>query len=275
MTPATLLWITAVARPSGRCPVVSVSRHCANAPRLSTKQSLAVLAWVAWTGLGGSTGMVAAGPNRAVASEIAQEPAVRRAEGVHDARLPPAPSPRRATLLVEAPTLSAAEIRLMLTRIVVGVVCGGCIGLERWAAGASAGFRTTSLTALGSSVFTLTAMLSCPRDTARVLAQIVSGVGFIGAGCISTSGYTQRKGLSTATGIWISAAIGAASAFGLYSLAISASILTVTILRYANWKAIVGLQKRSMQKRIKRASIPEEPNEQKDKAELNHFDPLI
>jgi len=149
-------------------------------------------------------------------------------------------------VLSEAPRLSTRELRIVVARLLVAVACGGLIGLERWAAGAVAGFRTTSLTALGSAVFTLNGMILCGSQTARIVAQIVSGVGFIGAGCLTTAGgFHQRRGLSTATSIWISASVGVASAFGLYSVAIIATSMTLLILRYANWKLLSDIKKRA------------------------------
>lgn len=118
--------------------------------------------------------------------------------------------------------------------IVVSVGCGLIIGLERESRGKPAGARTLVLICLGSSLFVQISMiLAGPMgDPARVAAQIVTGIGFLGAGAIlhqSERGYIA--GLTTAATIWVSAAVGMLVGSGKYVFACIASICVVLSLR--------------------------------------------
>ena len=120
----------------------------------------------------------------------------------------------------------------ILGQMVTAALLGGIIGFEREWTGKSAGLRTYSLTALGACLFSVlsTSIPGAPAlDPSRVLSQIVVGVGFLGAGLIIVQGGKVR-GLTTAAGLWISAAIGAAVGLRLYFIAAASSILTLFIL---------------------------------------------
>ncbi len=100
------------------------------------------------------------------------------------------------------------------------------IGLDRQHRNQPAGLRTHMLVGIGSCLFTILSLYAFPRsETARVAAQIISGIGFIGAGTIM-----QRRGLTTAASIWATAAVGMAVGVGAWFLAISATIVIWTIL---------------------------------------------
>jgi len=112
-----------------------------------------------------------------------------------------------------------------LIKIGIAVLCGGLLGIERQYKNKTAGFRTIILICLGSAIFTMVA-----QHTGQVAnINIVTGVGFIGAGVIfkDTIGVS---GLTTAAVIWISAAIGMATGSGNYMLAIISTLLTLTVL---------------------------------------------
>ena len=119
-------------------------------------------------------------------------------------------------------------------RITMAAVLGGLIGLEReWTAHA-AGLRTTMLVAVGSCLFTILSIEGFPvkgtaQDTARIAAQIVSGIGFLGAGALFQS-KSHVKGMTTAATIWLVAAIGMATGTGMYFIAVFTTIMAAVVL---------------------------------------------
>lgn len=120
----------------------------------------------------------------------------------------------------------------ILGQLVGATLLGGIIGFEREWTGKSAGLRTYALVALGACLFIVlsTKMPGAPSlDPSRVLSQIVVGVGFIGAGLIIVQGGKVR-GLTTAAGLWVTAALGAAVGLRLYFIAASSAFLTLGIL---------------------------------------------
>ena len=120
------------------------------------------------------------------------------------------------------------EFAEMVLRLALAGVLGGVIGAEREYRGKVAGTRTHLLVALGSALMLLVSRygFSDPGDSGRVAAQIVSGIGFIGAGAIMVDRQSVH-GLTTAAGIWVAAGIGMATAAGLYGLAIATTILAL------------------------------------------------
>ena len=120
------------------------------------------------------------------------------------------------------------EFAEMVLRLALAGVLGGVIGAEREYRGKVAGTRTHLLVALGSALMLLVSRygFSDPGDSGRVAAQIVSGIGFIGAGAIMVDRQSVH-GLTTAAGIWVAAGIGMATASGLYGLAIATTILAL------------------------------------------------
>jgi len=121
-------------------------------------------------------------------------------------------------------------------RVLAAVLLGFVIGLEREYSNKYAGLRTHILVCLGACVFTIISIHGFPvlagttsRDTARVAAQIVTGIGFIGGGTVLRHGETVI-GLTTAATLWIAAAIGMACGAGMYDLAIASSLLSVIVL---------------------------------------------
>lgn len=117
------------------------------------------------------------------------------------------------------------------TRIAATILCGGIIGLERQLRGKPAGIRTSILICLGTCVFvTLAASLSATTlDPTRVLGQVVTGIGFIGAGVImSNEGLV--KGVTSAAIIWVLAGIGAAIGLDQTPMALAVTLVTVAVL---------------------------------------------
>ena len=135
------------------------------------------------------------------------------------------------------PTLSDLDV---LGRLVVAAALGGAIGVEREIRDREAGIRTHLLVALGSGLFTIISAYGfhafltsgdavVRADPTRIAAQIVTGIGFLGAGAIIREGLSVR-GLTTAGSLWVSAAIGMAAGAGWYTAAIATTVLTIFAL---------------------------------------------
>lgn len=125
----------------------------------------------------------------------------------------------------------AREVEFIL-KIVVALVCGLIIGLERELKNKPAGISTQSLVIIGATMFAFMSQLLGGGDPGRIAAQIVSGVGFLGAGIILKN---EAKGkvsnLTTAASIWYAAAVGMAIGFDLYVVGIIATVVAVLINR--------------------------------------------
>jgi len=112
--------------------------------------------------------------------------------------------------------------------IVISLICGCIIGLEREYNNKSAGLRTIILISLGSTIFTIVSKHGVGSDD-RIAANIITGIGFIGAGVIFKDRLSVL-GLTTAAVIWTTAAIGMAAGIGYYSLALTLTVVTILIL---------------------------------------------
>lgn len=123
----------------------------------------------------------------------------------------------------------------MILRLLLAAILGGLIGFEREYRSKVAGLRTHLLVAIGSALMMLLSQYGFggQGDPARVAAQIVSGIGFIGAGAIIMDRRHAVHGLTTAAGVWVSAGIGMTVAAGLYVLAASATLLSLIGLEIA------------------------------------------
>ena len=132
----------------------------------------------------------------------------------------------------------------LLLRVISAICLGFIIGFEREITNKYAGLRTHILVCLGACVFTIISIFGFPelvdwhiegynptgiRDTARVAAQVVTGIGFIGAGTVLRNGPTVF-GLTTAATLFMAASIGMACGAGMYGLAISAAVISVAVL---------------------------------------------
>ncbi len=130
------------------------------------------------------------------------------------------------------------NIWTVIIRIVLAMIMGGIIGIERFKQGRAAGMRTHILVALGAALASmmglyLNIVLGYSNDPARIAAQVVSGIGFLGMGTILVKGRFQITGLTTAAGLWATASIGLALGMGFYSGAIVTfvcAVLTVTMM---------------------------------------------
>ena len=118
-----------------------------------------------------------------------------------------------------------------LLKLLIAAIIGGLIGIERQVGGQTAGFRTQLLVCLGSCLFTIVSVqvhetYGASADPGRIAAQIVVGIGFLGAGAILRHGVSIR-GLTTAATLWIVSAIGMAVGFGEYLIAGFAALLVL------------------------------------------------
>lgn len=132
------------------------------------------------------------------------------------------------------------NLHIFASRLIIALVCGILIGLERQLRQRSAGLTTNSLVSVGACVFILisetviaNAVTSgglVNNDNLRVLAQIVTGIGFLGAGVILRDGFTIH-GLNSAATLWCSAAVGSMCGYGLWREA----IISVLVILFINW----------------------------------------
>ena len=124
--------------------------------------------------------------------------------------------------------LGEITIWSVLVRFVLVVLCAGACGLERARRRHAAGLRTYILVCLGSMIVIFTNQYIYEvfetGDVARLGAQVISGIGFLGAGTILVTSRSQIKGLTTAAGLWVSACIGLAIGIGFYTVAIVGTI---------------------------------------------------
>lgn len=116
----------------------------------------------------------------------------------------------------------------------LSLLCGGVIGIERGRKKRPAGFRTYMLVCLGATLVMMTNDYICKLygtgDVARMGAQVVNGIGFLGAGTIITTGHNRVKGLTTAAGLWAAACIGLAIGSGYYEGAVIGTFMIVVIM---------------------------------------------
>jgi putative Mg2+ transporter-C (MgtC) family protein len=133
------------------------------------------------------------------------------------------------------PPMPTTEDLIMMLRVLTAFLLGGLVGWERERMQRPAGLRTHMLVAAGAACFTVASIYGFAgegtnRDPARLAAQIVSGIGFLGAGVIFRTGGSAR-GLTTAASIWMVAALGVLAGQGLYWVASFATVLTWFALR--------------------------------------------
>ncbi|MBQ8356858.1 MAG: MgtC/SapB family protein [Clostridia bacterium] len=121
-----------------------------------------------------------------------------------------------------------------VARMFLAVICGGVIGIERERKRRPAGFRTHILICLGASLTMITSQyiyleLKLFTDLARLGAQVIAGIGFIGAGTIIVTKRRQVKGLTTAAGLWTSAIVGLAIGAGYFEAALITTVLVLVV----------------------------------------------
>lgn len=163
---------------------------------------------------------------------------------------------------------------IILTRVIAAVILGSAIGLERELTNKYAGLRTHILVCLGSAVFTILSIYAFPMavdqthpqaygDPARIAAQILTGIGFIGGGTVLRHG-SSVYGLTTAATLWVAASVGMACGTGMLDLATLTAVFSVVVLvlirRFE--KNVLTHSTKSM-KRIKMVAFCKEKDEAK------------
>ena len=124
-------------------------------------------------------------------------------------------------ILENIPVLKELTIWSILLRSGLALLFGGILGYDREKKGRPAGFRTYMVVCLGSALAMMTGIyltnITGSGDSGRIAAQVISGIGFLGAGTILVTKQRQVKGLTTAAGLWAAACIGLAMGAGFYS----------------------------------------------------------
>ena len=127
------------------------------------------------------------------------------------------------------------EWYFLLLRLVMAALLGGAVGIERQIHGHWADLRTYMSVSMGACIFVLVSLFAAGKenvsDVTRVIQGIAAGVGFLGAGTIlKLSDRIEIKGLTTASSIWLAAAIGTSAGLGYYTLAIAGTIISLLVL---------------------------------------------
>ncbi|MFK3795598.1 MULTISPECIES: MgtC/SapB family protein [unclassified Pseudomonas] len=134
----------------------------------------------------------------------------------------------------------ASQLTLIAVRLVMAALLGAILGFERESQGKSAGVRTHMLVSIGAALFVLVPDISGAEHDAisRVVQGVVAGIGFLGAGTIlknSDLDTHQVKGLTTAAGLWMTAAIGVAAGMGKEATAVFSTLLALLVFSVMPW----------------------------------------
>ena len=133
-------------------------------------------------------------------------------------------------------SMSELSILSMILRVILAMICGGTIGWDRQRSKHPAGMRTYMLVCLGACVVMITGEFLFYKynagDPARLGAQVISGIGFLGAGSIVISGRSKIRGLTTAAGLWTSACIGLVIGTGFLECGVVATFAVYIIVKY-------------------------------------------
>ena len=134
------------------------------------------------------------------------------------------------------------DLLAIFLRMALACLCGAVIGMERSAKNRPAGFRTHILVCMAATVAATTGLyltleLQLPSDISRISGQVISGLGFIGAGTIVVTKKMSIKGLTTAAGLWATGIIGLAIGSGYYEIAV---VGTALVLLAETWFAVLG-----------------------------------
>ena len=140
------------------------------------------------------------------------------------------------------PDLLAGHELDFLLRLGMCLVCGFLIGVERESRHKPAGISTHCFVIGGAALFTMVSEVIDPQSPARIAAQVVSGVGFLGAGMIIKGTGDKIRNLTTAASVWFAAGIGMAIGFGWFVIAGAATIYSVVVPRIPHLKTWRGTE---------------------------------
>ena len=132
---------------------------------------------------------------------------------------------------------SLTDISQDIITLLVALVLGGVVGIQRELSGHEAGFRTNTLVCVGSALAMLVSIhmhIWYGGDAGRIAAQVISGIGFLGAGTIIRTGLSVR-GLTTAAGLWVMACVGLAAGAGMYAAAAAGTLTCFSIMTLMGW----------------------------------------
>ena len=134
-----------------------------------------------------------------------------------------------------SPYLREVNTISIIIRLTLATICGGILGAERGRKKRPAGFRTHILVCIGAAMIMITSqymsdILGMTGDASRMGAQVISGIGFLGAGTIMVVGKNEVKGLTTAAGLWACACMGLAVGIGFYEGAILSCIFLYAVV---------------------------------------------
>lgn len=138
---------------------------------------------------------------------------------------------------VEGWNLLALNEMTISIRLLLALLCGGILGLERTRKKRPAGLRTYMLVCIGAAVIMMTAQFMNQHwggDPGRMPAQVICGIGFIGAGTIMVTKYYRVRGLTTAAGLWAAACIGLAVGIGFYFGALVTTVILVLVMVFVD-----------------------------------------
>jgi putative Mg2+ transporter-C (MgtC) family protein len=190
-----------------------------------------------------------------------------------------AAAPVAAAAYCAAPPVPAWVETKLTIRLVYAALLGAGLGKERSFAKHSAGVRTMALVAMGASAYTVCSAYGFANfghyDPGRMASNVASGVGFVGAGVITTSASRNENvvhGLTTAATIWLSAAVGVACGVGLFQIATMASVMTVSILRLGRMNPKQQQQKQQQQASSSKHKFEVEQQQQRHQAAETYAD---
>lgn len=123
----------------------------------------------------------------------------------------------------------------ILLRLLMAAACGGVLGVERERGDRPAGFKTYILVTMGACLFTILSIIAFPEDQARVAAQVVVGIGFLGAGVIVIYGGTRVVGITTVATLWATAALGMSAGLGYYLTCAYSTAIMLAVLVAIPW----------------------------------------
>lgn len=135
--------------------------------------------------------------------------------------------------------LQSINLVSITVRLLLALVCAGVLGIDREQKRRPAGFRTYTLVCVGAAMVMMTSQyvfeMKGTGDLLRMGAQVISGIGFLGAGTIIVTGHRQVRGLTTAAGLWVVACIGLAVGIGFYAGAIISTVLILLVLTWFHY----------------------------------------